>query len=308
LEKIKSAFSIGDLESLTGISAHTIRIWEKRYHLLSPCRSDTNIRKYNNDDLCKLLNVALLQKHGLKISKIACLSDQEIERKINELTAGEKDYYQTCINQFKNAMFQFDDMLFEETCKRIIRKHSFEALFIRVFFPLMKELGILWQTKSISPAHEHFITNLIKQKLYSEIDRLGFPEEDAQEPLSYVIFLPHNEFHELGSLFLQFLLKQKGKHTINLGASIEAKDLVSLRESIQADIVYISWWTIFPESHQIDQYLSFFQQHILRPIDKLLVTGPMVEGQIVDSSLNQVHLFSNPAALVDFLNISIHQA
>jgi len=163
MDRIKSTFSIKNLENISGIKAHTLRIWEKRYNLLEPERTDTNIRRYSLESLQKLLNVTLLNNHGFKISKIASLNQDEIPKLVRSI-ALKSNSEQVAINAFKLSMINFDYELFDTNYEEVLQHHDFEYLFMQVFMPLMKELGILWQTGAISPAHEHFITNLVKQK------------------------------------------------------------------------------------------------------------------------------------------------
>ena len=164
MNNVKTSFSIRDMENLSGIKAHTIRIWEKRYNLFSPERTDTNIRTYSLESLQKLLNVTLLYNNGYKISKIAKLGEDNIPVLVNEIIA-EKSEKSHALNSFKLAMLNFDQALFLNTYNELKEDKSFTQIFNDVFLPLLNELGLLWQTNTISPAHEHFISNLIKQLL-----------------------------------------------------------------------------------------------------------------------------------------------
>jgi DNA-binding transcriptional MerR regulator len=171
MKRIKSTFSIKNLENLSGIKAHTLRIWEKRYNLLEPERTDTNIRRYSLDSLKRLLNVTLLYNHGFKISKIASLNEEEIPELVRSI-ALKSNSEQVAINAFKLSMINFDYDLFDTNYNEILQHHDFQYVFLNVFMPLMRELGILWQTGAISPSHEHFITNLIKQKIHLQTETL----------------------------------------------------------------------------------------------------------------------------------------
>ena len=157
-------FSIKDLENLTGIKAHTIRIWEKRYNLLAPNRSETNIRCYNTKNLQKLLNISYLNKNGLKISKIANLEESQIPIKVREI-ASRSQIEDHAINALKMAMINFDQNLFYNTYNNLINNKTFSDIFYKVFTPLLNDIGLLWQTQTITPAHEHFISIHIKQKI-----------------------------------------------------------------------------------------------------------------------------------------------
>ena len=164
MNNVKNVFSIKDLENLSGIKAHTIRIWEKRYNVLEPMRSDTNIRSYDIKNLQKLLNIVLLHNFGYKISKIATLDQAQINKLSSDIIS-EKSAKNHAISSFKMAMMNFDQSLFFNTYNQLLNEKTFQEVFYTVFIPLMNELGFLWQTETISPSHEHFITYLIKQKL-----------------------------------------------------------------------------------------------------------------------------------------------
>ena len=203
-DNIKTQFTIKDLENLSGIKAHTIRIWEKRYNLLTPDRTDTNIRYYDAANLQKFLNIKLLNDHDYKISKIAALTEEELVLLVRELIVREeKDDF--AINDLKVAMVKFDQQLFEVTFNRLKASKTFSNIFYEVFIPLLQDIGFLWQSGSIKPAHEHFITNLIKQKLHSNIERLQVNPPEKTEPV-FVLYLPLNEIHEIGLLFIHYEL------------------------------------------------------------------------------------------------------
>ncbi|MDB4256106.1 MerR family transcriptional regulator, partial [Flavobacteriaceae bacterium] len=212
MNSIKSSFSIKNLENFSGIKAHTLRIWEKRYNLLEPERTETNIRRYSLDNLKKLLNVTLLYNHGFKISKISSLSNEEISDSVSSI-ALKSNSEQIAINTFKLAMINFDCELFNKNYDEILSHQNFEYIFMDVFMPLMKELGILWQTGAISPTHEHFITNLIKQKIHIQTERVQRNISKNTEYPIFVLFLPENEIHELGILYLNYLTLSKGFRT-----------------------------------------------------------------------------------------------
>ena len=170
MKKVKSSFSIKNLENISGIKAHTIRIWEKRYKLLSPERTNTNIRKYSLESLRKLLNITLLYKKGFKISKIANLEPHDIPLLVREI-ALENSSENISINALKLSMVNFDVGMFDAKYETLIKNNGFEFVFFKIFVPLMTELGILWQTGAICPSHEHFITSLIKQKIHVQTEK-----------------------------------------------------------------------------------------------------------------------------------------
>ena len=171
MKKVKSDFSIKNLENISGIKAHTIRIWEKRYKLLSPERTNTNIRKYSLESLRKLLNITLLYKKGFKISKIANLEPHNIPLLVREI-ALENSSENISINALKLSMVNFDVGMFDAKYEALIKNNGFEFVFFKIFVPLMTELGILWQTGAICPSHEHFVTSLIKQKIHVQTEKI----------------------------------------------------------------------------------------------------------------------------------------
>ena len=226
MNNIKSSFSIKDLENLSGIKAHTIRIWEKRYHLLEPERTDTNIRTYSLENLQKLLNVSYLNNNGYKISKIASLKIGEIPNIVNEISK-KNNIQNAAINDFKLAMLNFDQVRFYEIYNNLSKKKSFKEIFYEVFIPLLTEIGMLWQTDIINPAHEHFITTFIRQKILVNTELIQ-AELKSTYKKSFVLYLPDNEIHELGLMFINYLLVSKGYQTIFLGQSIPIENLKAL--------------------------------------------------------------------------------
>jgi len=273
MDRIKSTFSIKNLENISGIKAHTLRIWEKRYNLLEPERTDTNIRRYSLESLRKLLNVTLLYNHGFKISKIASLNQDEIPKLVRSI-ALKSNSEQVAINAFKLSMINFDYELFDTNYEEVLQHHDFEYLFMQVFMPLMKELGILWQTGAISPAHEHFITNLVKQKIHLQIEFLQKNKfEQNQHPI-FVLFLPENEIHELGILYLNYLILSKGCRTIFLGQSLQTSSLQTLY-SYETQYNFVSYFTVEPNKDEIMSYLQDFHSQLLENYDsKLILFGP----------------------------------
>ena len=204
MNNIRSEFTIKDLENFSGIKAHTIRIWEKRYDLLQPKRTDSNIRFYDLENLQKLLNISLLYNKGMKISKIAKLDRSGIEVQIREAVF-EGNLESQASNSFKLAMLNFDEVLFNQTYNSLLAQTSFRDVFRNVFLPLMRDIGVLWQLDSITPAHEHFLTNLIRQKIYINIEKLQIAQKTESSKI-FVLYLPMNEIHDLGLLYLHFEL------------------------------------------------------------------------------------------------------
>jgi DNA-binding transcriptional MerR regulator len=298
MNNIKSTFSIKNLETFSGIKAHTLRIWEKRYNLLEPERTETNIRRYSLDNLRKLLNIALLYNHGFKISKIASLSLEEISDSVSNI-ALKKNSEQIAINALKLAMINFDCELFNKTYDEFLSHSKFEFIFMDVFMPLMKELGILWQTAAISPTHEHFITNLIKQKIHIQTERVQLNiEKNTNYPI-FVLFLPENEIHELGILYLNYLTLSKGLRTILLGQSIQISSLENLY-TYKDSFNFVTYLTVEPNEKEIMPYLKLFNEKLLLNTNsKLIVFGPQQSKIDLNNLPNKIELYRSVESFIN---------
>lgn len=288
MNKIKSVFSVKDLENLSGVKAHTIRIWEKRYNLFSPIRDDNNIRSYNTDDLKKILNISYLNNFGYKISKIAKLTESEMVALTQQIYS-EKTQASFAISNLKFAMFNFDAKLFHSTYDELEKSKSFEEIFYDVFIPLLDEIGFLWQTETLKPVHEHFISSLIRQKLFSEIEKaqknVNFSNEEV-----YVLYLPMHEIHELGIMFVNYLLLRKNKHVIYLGESVPMEDLQEVIKYYNK-ITFLSYFTVQPEIDNLESYLFDFKNSILkREQDRFYILGKQVSDY--HSQIPGIYTFS----------------
>lgn len=271
MNNIKSEFTIKDLENFSGIKAHTIRIWEKRYNLLEPNRTESNIRYYDIYNLKKLLNVALLNNNGLKISKIAELTASKIAVEVRELVA-KSGVKNQASNSLKLSMLNFDENLFNITYTNLIAQFSFREIFKNVFLPFLNEIGLLWQINSITPAHEHFISNLIKQKIHINIERLQVSKPVISDKI-YVLYLPMNEIHELGLLYLHFELLLHGYQSIYLGQSVPINNLCDVQK-VYKPICFVSYLTVEPSKQTILEYVKSIEEKVLvNKTDELWVLG-----------------------------------
>lgn len=284
MNSVKNVFSIKDFENLSGIKAHTIRIWEKRYNILEPMRTDTNIRSYDIKNLQKLLNIVLLHNYGYKISKIALLSPEEIPLKVKEIIS-EKSSKIHAIKSFKMAMMNFDHTLFFSTYNELLKDKSFKEVFYEVFIPFMEELGYLWQTDTISPAHEHFITYLIKQKLLSETEKVQTIPSTKKERI-YILYLPLNEIHELGLMYLNYELLENGYNTIYLGESVPLESLYDLKASFD-NITFISYLTVEPTLDNLPEYIENIENNLLKDTNHELMLLGRLTSEIDSKKLNK---------------------
>jgi len=302
MKRVKSTFSIKNLENITGIKAHTLRIWEKRYNLLHPERTDTNIRRYSLESLKKLLNITLLYNQGFKISKIAQLDENEIPILVRDI-ALKYSSEQISINALKLAMVNFDTVLFDVTFEELKKQYDFGFIFINIFMPLMRELGILWQTGAISPSHEHFITNLVKQKIHTQTELAQRDQTTQQNDKIFVLYLPENEIHELGILFLNYHILSKGYKTIFLGQSLPTKSLETLF-TFSTELNFVTYLTVEPNKNEIMDYLSDFHQRILKESDsKLLIFGPLQVEIDLSKMPDKIELFRS----IDAFNVRYFQ-
>lgn len=296
---VKDSFSIKDLENLSGVKAHTIRIWEKRYKLFNPNRTDTNIRYYSLASLQKLLNIVLLYSNGHKISKIAQLSEEEIPALVKQINS-EACINNESLNSFKLAMVNFDQGLFVKTYNSLTTTKTFREIFYDVFIPLLTELGLLWQTDTINPAHEHFITGLIKQKVIANTEYLPFTNPQNRSEV-FVLYLPENEIHEIGLLFLNYELILKGKYTIYLGPTVPMENLKDFVKH-NSNITFISYFTIEPTQDKIHSYLSDFDSEInSQNNNELWILGRQVH-EISQSELpKSIKVFHSITELTDYI-------
>jgi MerR family transcriptional regulator, light-induced transcriptional regulator len=252
MNKIKTTFSINDLENISGIKAHTIRIWEKRYNILTPNRASRDIRYYDIKSLQKILNISFLIQQEIKISKIAEMSETEMIAAIHAFNLQPTTNH--FLNKMKLAMYSFDSRLFEKTYQEADLEKSFSAIFQEIFLPLLNFIGLYWQTKTITTAHEHFITNLIYQKIQLNIEKLKGNLKNKATKL-FVLYLPQEEMHEIGLIYLNYELMQRGFRTIYLGRSIPLQDLAPIK-TMESEICFVSTFTIYPSHKLLEDYFE----------------------------------------------------
>jgi len=257
-------YSIKTLEQLSGIKAHTIRIWEQRYQLLAPQRTDTNIRFYDDAALKMLLNVAALYGKGFKISRIAGMSPTQISEEVITLTETSGNNALQ-INALVTAMIALNEKAFNQIINNQIKQAGLETTMLEIVYPFLEKIGILWQTNNICPAHEHFVSNLIRQKIITAIDNLETIDREKARG-EFLLFLPEGELHELALLFMTFLLRARNFHCLYLGQNLPFPDLLAAFASYQPDYI-VTVLTSFPGPDQVQEYLhkladTFKQQEV----------------------------------------------
>jgi len=251
-----NAFTIRDLENLSGIRAHTIRIWEQRYSFLKPRRTQTNIRYYDSDELKTILNVALLNKNGYRVSSIDKMTVEEISDKILSLGSSTARH-DMLINDMLKQMIDLNPNEFEKIVDAYIAANGIEGAIKNLVFPFLTKVGILWMTNHVRVAQEHLVSNIVRQKLIRGIEDIKLKTNGSKV---IVLFLPDGEYHELGLLYVQYLLKLRGKETIYLGADVPVEELAYVCSTKQPCILY-THLTSLPSKFNFEKYLSLIGQN-----------------------------------------------
>lgn len=268
-----SNYSIRDLAHLSGIKAHTIRIWEQRYNIITPKRTDTNIRIYNDEDLKLVLNIALLKEHEYKISEIAKFSPDQLSKEVMNIAEKQHSYPEQ-IHALTIAMIDLSETEFEKIMATNTVKFGFENMIIHIIYPFLSRIGVLWVTGSIGPAQEHFISNLIRQKLIVAID--GLAAQPTVDSKKFVLFLPEGELHELSLLFANYVLKSRHNKVIYLGQTLPFEELVYVCESQKPDYI-LAAITSTPGQNETQEYVNRLEDTF--PDVHILLTGYQVIGQ-----------------------------
>ncbi len=289
-------YSIKDLENLSGIKAHTLRIWEQRYGILNPNRTETNIRTYSDEELKRVLNIALLQdKGGFKISAIANMSEAEMASHILHLSESQFDFPDQ-IQALTLAMMDLDEAKFQLLTKNMIQAHGFESYMLDVIYPFMRRLGTLWLSGSVGPAQEHFISHLIRQKLVASIDAQDLSlKPDAKK---FLLYLPEGELHEIGLLFANYVFRARKHSVVYLGQSLPYEELLLAYEIHQPDYIF-SVFTSEPNVELIDNYVAQMAKDL--PNAQVLLTGYQIlqpERQIPSN----IHVIPDFQGLIDLAN------
>jgi MerR family transcriptional regulator, light-induced transcriptional regulator len=287
-----ATYKIKDIEILTGIKAHTIRIWEKRYGILLPDRTSTKIRTYSDAELVFLLNISLLNKNGVKISHIANMSQREIIEKAEELT--NTTIENTSIDQFIVALIDMNEQLFRHTLNELVEKHGMVATYQFHLIPFLERIGVMWLAGTINAAQEHFMSNLIRQKIIYETELLPTPKNNAEK---VILFLPEHEWHELSILLYHFFLRSKGVYTIYLGQSLPYDSLIECVQHIQPKKIVTSWLTAVDEKYII----NYFKRLTVETNAKILCGGYQIL-QFKESIPEKATVFHNMEELAKLLS------
>jgi DNA-binding transcriptional MerR regulator len=266
-----NSFTIKDLENLSGVKAHTLRIWEQRYRFLKPSRTFTNIRYYSNEELKTILNIALLNKYGYKISHIDKMSEDEIREKILSLTQ-QQAQQERIVNELVKFMVDLDMESFENTLSSYIVARGIERTITQIIFQYLEKVGILWMTNHINPAQEHLVTNIIRQKLIVGIEGINSPLKSSK---SVLLFLPENEYHEIGLLFMYYLLKSRGVQVVYLGSNVPLADVAFVNNIKKPDYLYCHI-TRPGQSFQFEKFLNQITHKL--PTTNCIISGLLTQN------------------------------
>lgn len=292
-----TTYSIKDLERLSGIKAHTLRIWEQRFQILSPSRSDTNIRSYDEEELKLVLNIAILQdKGGFKISEISKMSEAEIFNQLLTLSHDSLNYPEQ-IKELILAMLDLDEAKFQQMTSNIVKKQGFESYMLNVIHPFMRRLGTLWLSGAVGPAREHFISHLIRQKVIAAIDAQDLNLKPKSK--KFLLYLPEGELHEIGILFANYILRVRKHSVVYLGQSLPYEELILAYNIHKPDYIF-SVFTSEPSSNIIQSYLDKLARDFSE--SKLILTGYQVLQPACQVPKN-IQLLYDFQSLIDLANV-----
>lgn len=285
-------FTIKDIENLSGIKAHTWRIWEQRYGLGIPQRKDSNHRFYDNENLKQILRISFLYHSGLKISKIASFDEEQIRTKSFEITSQKADY-DFYIKELIEASVDLDEDQFERTFIDAETKIGIEKTILNVIYPFQNKIGTLWVTDHVVPAQEHFTSNIIRQKLSLAINNL--PTVNNTNKKTIVLFLPKNEYHELPLMFIHYLLKKNKNKVIYFGSNVSLDSMLVYKQNKSFDYLFFHLITNVNKI-ALDDYLVEISE---RFADKqIFMSGSLT--QQVKVFADNVHLLKTPQDIDNF--------
>jgi len=291
-------FSISQLSRFSGIKPHTIRMWEQRYNALQPNRSEGNTRYYDNTQLRRLLNIVSLLESDYKVSELCSMTDKKLFSLVEEMPAKAVDngMHEFFVLQLVRAGMTYDELNFDKIFSHCLLKYGIKEAYIKVIYPMLRRVGIMWTTDALEPAAEHFISNLVRQKLFTVIDSLPAAKTDKD---SWLLFLPENEFHEIGLLFAYFLIRQSGRKAVYLGANVPLDSLyVAVNETSPTKVLLFLAHNNLPEETQnyLDELSLFFGDK------KVFVAADQSLFENIKTSKN-IHWLSSPEDLEQLLPV-----
>jgi DNA-binding transcriptional MerR regulator len=289
-------YSIRDLEKLSGIKAHTLRIWEKRYSVFNPNRTETNIRYYTNEDLKKILNISLLNKSGYKISSIAAMHSSDISNLVAAINLV-KTENEDLVDNLILSMIDMDEQLFTKTFNSCLVKLGFENSVLKIIFPFLSRIGTMWQAGSINPAQEHFVSNIIRQKIIVAIDGINL-QPNSKQMQTAVLFLRENEMHELVLLFYCYAMRSRGYHTVYLGQNVPIADLERIISIVRPDYIV----TVITNSFNKKEWETFKKQMFTYSNNSTILISGKPAFELENNLAPTIHLFKSLPELLKLLN------
>ena len=291
-----STYSVTQVANLTGIKAHTLRIWERRYSFLRPERTDTNIRLYSDPQLRKLLNVGILIRNGYKISTIDKLEDQQVDNLVTEILASPTKANDDYIDGLTLAMLELDEVEFDYIFQTHVIRNGLTETIVKLIYPFLHHIALLWTTNKLIPAQEHFVSNLIKQKIIAAIDNLPNPTRSAP---GIVLFLPEGETHEIGLLLAYYLAKDLGWKVYYLGQNVPVENINSVLKIVEAKIMMTM--TITSKSNKLEKYMDTLLAEVTTP---LLFSGA-IQNFENSEYFNEMLYMISPTDLTELLKENI---
>lgn len=287
-------YQIKEVEHLSGIKAHTLRIWEKRYNIVEPKRTVTNIRYYDSNDLKRILNISMLNKNGYKISQIASFNDSRLNNELLTLS-GDSENLDIQIGSLIKAMIDFDEKLFEKVYSQSIEYRGFQDTVLKLIYPFFKRVGILWLTDNIDPAQEHFISNLTRQKIIVSINELPVSKDKNAE--NFVLFLPEGQWHEMGLLLSNYLIRKNGHNCIYLGSSLPVESVVQMKDKVSFNYL-VTTTSLYKSAQDTKRELISLASQFS---DKTIFVGVSKDETELYDLLPNIILMSNLDELIEYL-------
>ncbi len=290
-----SAYSIKDLEQITGIKAHTLRIWEQRYDFIHPNRTATNIRYYSDDDLKIILNISFLKDHGYKITDINKMSADKVRRAVNALIDNGYGFSEK-MHALTLAMIELNEEKLEKIFREYIKEYGLEQMMTQIIFPFLNRMTFQTNDGFINTVHKQFISNFIRRKLVGAIE--AEKTTCGQKAETYILFASPEEKSEICLLFSHLILKKNKRRVINLGLDVKPQELRAISKDFLPDYIFT---TLFSPASQLkmSQYLSTISS--IFPSTKILITTRPHNDQLVKSLPKNVELISSGSKFISFV-------
>ncbi|OIQ35912.1 MAG: MerR family transcriptional regulator [Bacteroidetes bacterium MedPE-SWsnd-G1] len=249
-----NTYSMAQVETLTGIKGHTLRVWERRYSFLKPKRTNTNIRFYSDSEIRKLLNINLLINNGYRVSKIDKMNEDQVHDLVLEVNSASSAKFDDDLNRLVLSMLEFDEDSFNSIFQRHVTRNGLLSTVINLLYPFLNHVGVLWTANKSIPAQEHFVSNLIRQKVITAIDMIPAAKEDSNV---IIMFLPENESHEIGLLLANYIARDLGFRVYYLGQNVPMLNIEEVNEKAFADLLLTMFVAPITEESR-NRFMKYF--------------------------------------------------